>query len=132
MIQSSNFSCFPNPKSREKIIRQVKRECAAHIFRRRANVKYFVSKTSSQRSFLRFPFRAEMYPTWNMRAAINKRERKEKIERTRSGTRQSFAIGIIRLQNRQIATTAASTLLTGRSTEWINRACYTFTRWTGL
>lgn len=41
-------------------------------------------------------------------------------------------IGIIRLQDRQIVTTAASTLLTGRNTEWINRACYTFTRWTGL
>lgn len=69
-----------------------------------------------------------------MRGEINKRERKnkkKKRERERAkeiGGRKSFGIGIIRLQDRQIVTTAASTLLTGRNTEWINRACYTFTR----
>lgn len=73
-----------------------------------------------------------------VRGEINKRERKNKKkkrerERTKEiGGRKSFGIGIIRLQDRQIVTTAASTLLTGRNTEWINRACYTFTRWTGL
>lgn len=61
---------------------------------------------------------------------INKRERKDKKERGKEI--RGREIGIIRLQDRQIVTTAASTLLTGRNTEWINRACYTFTRWTGL
>lgn len=61
---------------------------------------------------------------------INKRERKDKKERGKEI--RGREIGIIRLQDRQIVTTAASTLLTGRNTEWINRACYTFTRWTRL
>lgn len=57
---------------------------------------------------------------------INKRERKDKKERGKEI--RGREIRIIRLQDRQIVTTAASTLLTGRNTEWINRACYTFTR----
>lgn len=57
---------------------------------------------------------------------INKRERKDKKERGKEI--RGREIGIIRLQDRQIVTTAASTLLTGRNTEWINRACYTMNR----